>query len=98
MNPNGFPIDFIRLSDYGVIMKQTSVPLGPLGRIVSAADGQIIGKCVGTFWPFSGSLNQISLKLRTSTGAIHEVPFFSTKDATFDQRQEFLTGVSQKST
>lgn len=74
----------------GVNMKTSNVPLGPLGQIFEIKESGVIGKCVASFWPISGALNEISIKLRTSVGAIYEVPLFLVKRVNDKQRREFL--------
>jgi hypothetical protein len=71
-------------------MKKSNVPLGPLGQILVAKESGVVGRCVASFWPLSGAPNEISVRMRTSTGAIYEVPLYSTKRASDKQRQDFL--------
>jgi hypothetical protein len=71
-------------------MKMSNVPTGPLGQIFEIKEGGIIGKCVASYWPNSGAINEISIKLKTSTGAIYEVPLYSVKRASDKQRRDFL--------
>jgi hypothetical protein len=70
-------------------MKMSNVPLGPLGQIFEIKESGVIGKCVASYWPISGASNEISIKLKTLTGAIYEVPLFSVKRATDKQRRYF---------
>ena len=71
-------------------MKMSNVPLGPLGQIFEIKESGVIGKCVASYWPISGASNEISIKLKTSTGAIYKVPLFSAKKANEKKRREFL--------
>jgi hypothetical protein len=71
-------------------MKMSNVPTGPLGHIFEINESGVIGKCVASYWPNSGAVNEISIKLKTLTGAIYEVPLYSAKRANDKQRQDFL--------
>ena len=77
-------------------MKMSNVPLGPLGQILVAKESGVIGRCVASFWPLSGAPNEISVRLRTSTGAIHELPLFSVKKAGDKERDNFLRQFRKK--
>jgi hypothetical protein len=73
-----------------ICVEMSNVPLGPLGQIFEIKKSGVIGKCVASYWPISGASNGVSIKLKTLTGAIYEVPLFSVKRATDKQRQDFL--------
>ena len=71
-------------------MKMSNVPTGPLGHIFKIKESGVMGKCVASYWPNSGAKNEISIKLKSSTGAIYELPLYSVKRASDKQRQDFL--------
>jgi hypothetical protein len=77
-------------------MKMSNVPLGSLGQILVAKESGVIGTCVASFWPLSGAPNEISVRLRTSTGAIYELPLFSVKRASDKERDNFLRQARKK--
>lgn len=77
-------------------MKTDKVPLGPLGQIFVAKKNGVIGICVASYWPLSGAFNEISVRLRTSTGAIYDLPLILVKKATDKEREDFLRRTRKK--
>ena len=71
-------------------MKISYSALGPLGQIFMINKSGVTGKCVASFWPASGAENEILIKLKTTTGAICEVPLFSAKRASDKQQQDYI--------
>jgi hypothetical protein len=53
----------------------TNVPLGPVGQILVDKRNRITGECVRFFWPQSGRPYEFLVRLKTSSGLIHEAPF-----------------------
>jgi len=58
--------------------------------ILVVNESGVVGRCVASFWPLSGAPDEISVRLRTATGAIHKLPLVSVEKATDSERKDFL--------
>jgi hypothetical protein len=52
--------------------------------------------CVAFPWPLSGAFDEILVSLRTSTGAIFELPWILVRNATDMERDDFLRQTRKK--